>query len=204
MRLLLLLLFALPLPALQPAGRGALIITYHTGRNAERLDRVRIRLINDKKRLSMFPKMKSSAESSDALVKRVTIPDLPAGRYSIEFIVPNRDNVFVIPPKREVLISDGQITKIDQGIKPRYARVRASILIQEEISVKPKIVLQDSSGKIVAESSKGELENRNLLPGRYTLWFERYKNFTSPEPIHFVVTPGAAIGPFVRYYSKPY
>ncbi|MDP1834528.1 MAG: hypothetical protein Q8K75_01235 [Chlamydiales bacterium] len=191
--------------AAEPPGRGALIITYHTGRNGERLDRVRIRLINEQKAQTMYPKLGTFQDGTGARLKRITIPDLPAGRYAVEFVIPNQDGLFISPPQREVIVSNGEITKIDQGLKPRYAKIKVTAMVPggEDLPGKPRMRLRDRMGNIEAESQKGELVTNNLLPGKYTVWFDRYMDFIPPEPIELEVTPGAVIGPFERYYKRP-
>lgn len=199
---ILFLFFVSCLTASEAPGRGALIITYHTGRNGERLDRVRIRLINEQKAMWMYPVPGTFQDGTGARVRRITIPDLPAGNYTIEFVVPNQDGLFVPSPKREVTIANSEITKIDQGLKPRYARVRVTADIPSGSGKHaPTIRLSNQNGSVQLESRNGVLNANDLLPGQYTVWFDRHKGLTTPDPIHFIATPGAILGPFERTYK---
>lgn len=179
---------------------GVLVVTYNTGRNAERLDRVRFRLINEQKEQTMFPRTGTFYDKASPTVRRVTISDLPAGHYIVEFIAPNQDGLFGELPQREITIAPGDITKIDQAIKPHYARVTAIALLPETLASGPTLRLCDCSGTCVASSHNGELMTNNVLPGKYTLFFDNFEDYVSPDPVHFVVSPGAVLGPFERHY----
>lgn len=192
-----------PDPLQPPQGKGTLIVTYHTGRNGERLDRVRFRLINDQKEQTLYPRSGTFSDASGAQLRRVTIPNLAAGHYTIEFIVPNYDDLFGDVPAREVVITSGEIAKIDQGLKPRYAKVKATAIVpHSDETNKPAIHLRDGQGKLEAESQDGELSTNNLLPGHYTLSFDPLGDYVTPDPIHFDVVPGAILGPFERHYTQ--
>ncbi len=180
--------------------KGVLVVTYHTGRNSERLDRVRFRLINEHREQTMFPRLGTFYENTGRQSRRVTIPNLAAGRYTIEFIVPNRDGLFGEIPQRQITIVEGEIVKIDQTLKPHYARVKATAVVPDDAgSEGPPLRLLNHKGKLVA-SAHNELMTTNLLPGKYSLYFDPYQDYVTPDPIHFEVKPGASVGPFERHY----
>lgn len=184
-------------------GTGVLIVTYNTGRNGERLDRVRFRLISESKEQTMYPRAGAFYDKGSANLRRVTITDLPAGRYTVEFIAPNQDGLFGELPQREVLITDGEIAKLDQAIKPHYARVTASAVLPDPIPMRGlSLRLCDGSGTCIASSHNGQLSTNNLLPGHYTLFFDEFMEYIPPDPVHFDVTPSAVIGPFERHYRR--
>lgn len=184
-------------------GTGILVVTYHTGRKGERLDRVRFRLINEQKEQTMYPRAGTFYDKAAANTRRVTIPDLAPGHYTIEFIAPNQDGLFGEIRSREVTIYSGDITKLDQALKPHYARVKATAVMPEPVSgVGPTLRLTDIHGSTLAVSHDGNLETNNLLPGQYTLSFDPYADLIPPDPINFQVAASTVVGPFERHYKR--
>jgi hypothetical protein len=101
-------------------GTGSLIVTYQTGPKSERLDRIRFFLKNEECQAVMYPKCKAYVDDITGMNRLVVIENLTPGKYIIEFIVPNADNLFDHPPPpREVTIVANKIIKIDQAIIPR-------------------------------------------------------------------------------------
>ena len=178
---------------------GVLIVTYNTGRNAERLDRIRFRLVNDHKEQRMLPQAGEFLDSPSSQSRRVIVRNLPVGRYSLEFIIPNFDGLFSEVPQREVLIVPGEIAKVDQAIKPRYARVKVTAVVPDGSSA-PRVLLCNTHGVQVARGTQGELVSSNLIPGEYVVMFERKTGYREPDPIRISVAAGAVLGPFERHY----
>lgn len=99
---------------------GSLIVTYQTGSQGERLDRIRFWLKkSDEQFQQMYPKNDAFVDDPSSMTRMVVIENLSPGKYTIEFVVPNRDGYFENVPKKEILISKGSAVKIDQLIKPR-------------------------------------------------------------------------------------
>ena len=96
---------------------GTLIVTYQTNSEGERLNRIRFWLINAKQERKMYPKKASNRDPSICLTKTVVIEDLPPGKYTVQFLVPNCDSFFKEPPLREVLIEEGKVVKLNQVIQ---------------------------------------------------------------------------------------
>lgn len=183
---------------------GTLIVSYHTGRNADRLDRVRFWLTNERNKAEMYPKAGSYAEDPLEHLRRVVISNLPEGRYVIAFVIPNHDGLFGEIAKREVIVHAGELTKVHQAIKPRYCCVQAEATFAEASPTQPVISLIDRRGTLQAYTSSGKLVCGDLYPGDYTLIFESEKGYVTPDPLHFQVTAGATAGPFQRVYQpKP-
>ncbi len=178
---------------------GVLIVTYNTGRNAERLDRIRFRLVNEHREQRMLPQAGQFLDSPASQSRRVIVRNLPVGRYTLEFIIPNFDGLFSEIPQREIFVAPGEITKVDQAIKPRYARVKATAIMPDG-SVSPRILLCNKQGMQVARGNQGDLVSSNLIPGEYTIIFERKAGYREPEPICISVASGAILGPFERHY----
>lgn len=99
--------------------RGSAVITYQTGPQGERLDRVRFWLRSDVAPPQMHPKGEAFIQEQSCLSRMVVVDNLAPGTYTLEFIVPNADGFFEEPPKRTLEIAAGNIVKVDQYIKPR-------------------------------------------------------------------------------------
>jgi formylglycine-generating enzyme required for sulfatase activity len=101
---------------------GSLIVTYQTGPAGERLDRIRFWLKkSDEHFQQMYPKNDAYVDDPSSMTRMVVIENLAPGKYTIEFVIPNRDGHFESVPKKEIVISKGSAVKIDQLIKPRNA-----------------------------------------------------------------------------------
>ncbi len=162
---------------------------------------MRFRLINEQKEQTIYPRASTFYENAGRHTRRVTIPNLPTGKYVLEFIVPNSDGLFAEIYPRPILIVKNEIVKVDQTLKPRYARVKATAFLSENyIGPGPTLRLCNHRGGVLA-TAQGELVTNNLLPGQYTLIFDPLPNYLTPDPIHFEVKPGAVLGPFERHYK---
>lgn len=113
---------------------GTLIVSYQTDIQGQRLDRIRFWLINDKKEQTLYPKKNEFvAHSSMEPERTVVISHLPAGRYTIQFLVPNADDFFESINPRRVQIRAGEIVKIEQEIRLRHHTQQISL--KEEIAM---------------------------------------------------------------------
>lgn len=99
---------------------GSLIVTYQTGPEAERLDRVRFWLKDAHQKLHFYPKENGFVEDAEDNIRMVVIENLEPGTYSIEFLVPNHDNRFEEVPIRTVEVIAGGAARLDQRIKMNY------------------------------------------------------------------------------------
>jgi formylglycine-generating enzyme required for sulfatase activity len=100
---------------------GTIVVSYQTDSYGKRLDRIRFWLINEKQQRLLYPKPNEYVDTQrDNLERTVAISQLPPGRYTIQFVVPNADNFFEnAPPPRSLVLEPGSVIKIDQEIKPR-------------------------------------------------------------------------------------
>lgn len=204
MQLLLLLLCLLIAPICGNDHTGSLVVSYQTGPEAVRLERVRFRLIDEQQQHRFFPQGANFASDVARSNRVVVIDGLEPGKYVIEFLVPNRDGLFAEVPSKEVIVTAGEHTKIDQFFHPRYATLKAMIKTPEGVApfvVWPIIVLEDSSQQVRVQSYRGELSVSNLIPGDYTLRFEPMPGYIEPETISLRVSPGEEVGPFVGIYK---
>lgn len=98
-------------------GVGSLIVTYDTGAEATRLNRIRFWLINEQGDRRLYPYNSGFIDNIEEMVRIVLIEQLPKGKYTLEFLIPNKDNLFESIPKKEIAIPSGGVVKIHQSIK---------------------------------------------------------------------------------------
>ncbi len=102
-----------------PPKSGTLIVTYHTGPSAERLNRIHFWLVNGHGERRLYPHGGAFVDDEDQSARMVLIEHLPQGKYELEFLIPNKDSYFESVPNKSITISSGGVVKIDQSIKPR-------------------------------------------------------------------------------------
>lgn len=105
---------------------GTLIVTYETDQDGYCLDRLRFWLVNEKQERNLYPKQEEFVDNNLSCTERertVAIPHLAPGKYSLQFIVPNRDNMFEIPTPKELEITQGSVVKVEQKIKKLYEEI---------------------------------------------------------------------------------
>lgn len=182
---------------------GTLIVSYQTGCKGERLDRVRFKLGNEHNEQQLHPKGSAYVADDSCLNRMVVIENLPIGKYDLQFLIPNSDSLFEDVPKREIEISEGQVIKIDQIIKPRYASLKAIAKINSDTTFEtlPTITLEDCLKQVRAQSTMGKLSVHYLHPGAYTLIFEPLPGYKKPVPMEIVLNPSENAGPFQGVYE---
>lgn len=119
--------------ALLNTNMGTLIVTYQTDQMGGRLDRIRFWLVNEHQERTLYPKKDEVVSNSHTRNERtVVISHLPAGKYRIEFLIPNADQQFEEVSPREIRVPPGEVVKIDQVIRHR------SISSREDFQEEPK------------------------------------------------------------------
>lgn len=99
---------------------GTIIVTYQTDRPEQRLDRIRFWLINEHQERTLYPKRDEFVSNTHSRNERtVVITHLPPGHYRIEFLIPNADKQFEDVPSRNLILSPGEVLRIDQAIRHR-------------------------------------------------------------------------------------
>ncbi len=189
---------------IEPESTGTLIVTYQTGCNRERLDRIRFALISENKGLKIFPKSNTFVEDPYNASRTVVIDHLKPGKYQVEFLVPNTDNIFDIPQKREITVSAQKATKVNQVIKPKYASIHVAATVAPEeqtFETAPKITLQSLQDDMKVESLGGKLVHHQLFPGKYLLSFHEVQGFQTPEPVELSLEPNEHLGPIEALYT---
>ncbi|MCB1111705.1 MAG: SUMF1/EgtB/PvdO family nonheme iron enzyme [Chlamydiales bacterium] len=177
---------------------GTLIVNYNTGPKGERIERIRFRLTDPDGKRSIYPKKNGYVEEKSSQARIVVLENLAAGDYALEFLIPNSDGLFETVPSRIVTITSGKTSKVLQTIKPQYASLTSRADI--DASKKPKITLIDKRGDVVAISAAGTLTADNLIPGKYTLQFEKIAGFETPEPRDITLAPYENAGSIVIPY----
>lgn len=112
------LFFVLNCCCLPSCDAGTLIVTYNTGQDGERLDRVRFLLTDDKLKQVMYPKGNGYVEDSVSRARIVVIEDLSPGEYTLDFFVPNTDGFFQEITPRKFYMGHETVLKLDQVIVP--------------------------------------------------------------------------------------
>lgn len=184
---------------------GTLIVSYETGDHAERLDRVRFLLISEDNEETMYPQNELYVEALDCNSRTVAIEHLKAGPYRIRFLIPNTDHLFDPVPEAFIEINKNQVTHFNQTVTPRYATLKAAYeteVMQNDSKTHPTITLEDTHGKMYADSITGKLFARNLNPGSYILFFGPLQGYMTPQPKQIEVAAGARIGPLIGYYKE--
>lgn len=183
---------------------GTLIVSYQTGPQGERLDRVRFRLTDSKQEYRFFPQGTNFASDSTHPNRIVVVEDLSPGNYWIEFLIPNTDGLFEEIPKKTITIKAGERLQINQNIHPKYAALHISVTTRQGISPFvsiPTITLIDETKSIKNQSSSGELVLKNLNPGRYSVFFEDLSGYKAPAPISIQVKAGDELHPYIGVYE---
>lgn len=187
------------------ASTGSLIVTYQTGPKAERLDRIRFWLKNEKGETAIYPKSTAYVDDLTCMSRLVVIDNLNPGKYKIEFIIPNADRLFDPIPPREVSILPNKIIKLDQVIKPKYASIKVATSCappELEFETPPTVTLRNKTGEILAQSTIGKFVHRHLMPGKYEVAFETIPGFETPSPIEITIGPNEDAGPIEGIYKK--
>jgi hypothetical protein len=97
---------------------GTIIVSYQMSETHQCLDRIRFWLINPQQERTLYPKKDEFISNSHTPNERtVVIPNLPAGHYQIEFLVPNSDQRFEETPIRDINLHPGAVVKIEQIIR---------------------------------------------------------------------------------------
>ena len=99
---------------------GTIIVTYQTNQAGHSLDRIRFWLINERQERTLYPKKDEFFSNSHTPNERtVVITHLPAGRYRIEFLIPNIAEKFEKIPPRNITLNPDEVIKVDQAIRER-------------------------------------------------------------------------------------
>lgn len=103
---------------------GTLIVSYKVDKSGECLDQIRFWLINEKEERTLYPKDDEFVDQHQNCIERtVAISRLAVGKYTIQFVIPNRDNRFEIPSARQAFIEQDKVFHIDQLIKLRQVHI---------------------------------------------------------------------------------
>lgn len=185
--------------------RGNLVVEYFTGSQKERLDKVRFWVKDSKGNTEFYPSESTPATATENGMQ-VSIPSVPVGKYSVTFIVPNKDNLFDIPNPQTVKIKTDQTTEVSGDFKPRYQNLIVGISLPEgvEPSSLPAIEIYKATGETVTSSREGKVELSTLHPGKYKIEFEETEDLIAPDTIYFEAVPGKPLDPFKASYQRAF
>lgn len=116
----------------EQAAYGTLIVRYQTGPKEERLDRVRFRLQNAQYEEQLYPKQTALMTCGKCQQRHVVIENLPVGKYTLKFLVPNTDHHFEEVPERTFEIHPAEVLEINQFIRARQVNLKEANLKQEQ------------------------------------------------------------------------
>lgn len=186
--------------------RGSVTISYNTGVEQARIDQMQIWLKYPDGNKELFPKNAQDVVIKPGKGRELTIGNLAAGTYELEFAVPNTDGLFKEIPRQKFKIMKNAVSHIHQEIKPNYAALKVKLTFPySEIPNEqfPSIVLRSPKGKIISQSQTGTLEADALLPGDYEVVFSEVKNGvgTEPKPIKVKLAAGEINDSIIGEYA---
>jgi formylglycine-generating enzyme required for sulfatase activity len=192
-----------------PEETGTLLITYSTGPDQERMDRIRFLLTDPSGNSSMFPHKDLYNNDPTSGTHQISIINLPPGQYSLQFLIPNTDNLFPQIPIREFIVRESEVLRIHQKIEPQFGIIEASIdpeSFDQTIGALPfslSISILDAETKrLVRESLTGHLIADSLAPGDYLVVYGDAPDYVTPEPIRLTLKPKAYEGDFIKKYQR--
>ena len=186
-------------------GRGMLVVTYSTGAKEERLNEVKFTLKDSKGTTFVFPKPNQSIKD-DAIThtRTVTIDNLSAGYYTLDFDIPNKDLLFPAIPTQHFALRKGQVLDLEQRFEPQYGGIEASIKMpytESPLKALPKITITSETGEVAAESTTGSILAADLKPGRYQIQFEEHFEYDNPEARWIDIGPNQIASQVVGNYD---
>lgn len=193
--------------------RGTLDISYRTNSEGDYLDDVRFWVVDGKNQRILNSSDLKDQVREEGTVRRLIVENLEIGKYSIEFFVPQAEELFSEHPSKSVEIRKNEITEVDQTLLPRYASIAASLAVNDSYHTPygravaaawqgkgksediqfPLLKLKNEKGVVVASSQSGRLSAEKLLPGKYQLELESTREFASISPQELVVKPGQSL-----------
>lgn len=196
-------------PASKHEATGTLIVSYHTGHYTQRMERIRFLLTDTLGNSTMFPQKELFEKDSETGGVRVTILNLPPGQYSLQFLVPNTDNLFPSIPIREFIIRESEVLRLHQTIEPQFGTIEASVdpesfgkALSELPFDVPISIVEESTNRPLRESLTGHLRVDDLPPGEYLVVFGDIGDYIPPEPIKVNLKPKSYEGEFIRKYMR--
>ncbi len=98
-------------------GSGTLIVCYRTDTESSRLDRIRFWLVNEKGDRHLYPTGETVINDPGKLMRMVLLENVPAGDYTLEFLIPNADNLFKPVAVKSICVSNGGVTKLEEVLQ---------------------------------------------------------------------------------------
>lgn len=102
---------------------------------------------------------------------------LPAGRYALELLLPNKDGKYARPRTETVELTDGETTVFAQELIANTSRL--TVTANMPLCRLP-VFITDSQGKLVGSTTTGSFESPSLETGNYTLEFSDAPGYKTP------------------------
>jgi hypothetical protein len=97
-----------------PIEKGTLIVTWKTDGEGTCMERIRFWLKNSKMEQTLYPKQNAYVDDAEEKCRMVVVENLKPDEYIVEFLVPNRDGCFQIPPPKAITVAAGETVKVNQ------------------------------------------------------------------------------------------
>lgn len=123
----------LPAEVFDEKDYGTLVVTYQTD-HGERLDRIHFWLIDEHQERTLYPKKGEVVDSHSGSERIVVISHLLPGKYTIQFLVPNTDDLFEPVPRRQIDVRAGEVIHVDQEIKAHATQDELTAIKLNELS----------------------------------------------------------------------
>ncbi|MCB1134980.1 MAG: SUMF1/EgtB/PvdO family nonheme iron enzyme [Chlamydiia bacterium] len=192
-----------PLVANYEVGKGEAIVAYKTGAHRERIDRVRFWLIDEDGNRQLYPREDEFSDRSTDGYREVKIPGLPIGVYTLEFVLPNQDDLFPAVETATLVVNKDDKVEWKEFIAPRYGSLNIERTVQlEEGDDAPRaeVWVSDTYGRVVSKVTDDRVTVTELLPGDYQVDFKQIPGYITPEPVSVSIRANEAIGPVSGTY----
>lgn len=184
--------------------KGDIRLVYHTGKKAPELESVGVSLIDCMGTKRLYSIEDTTKVDGIVQARELVVKDLPAGQLQIQLEVPDA-TLFEIPPPLFVDVEPNETIEIEQGARPRYAKVsvRAKLPVhdQEERKRPLFITIKDDLGNDVGGARVEDLLQAELLPGVYQVVFDQDPHLIAPDPIEIALEPDGVQGPVIGEYQ---
>jgi len=142
--------------------KGSLSVTYSTGPDAIRLNRIRFWLIDSEGAYRLFPVGDNYVDDAATKKRTVRIDDLPSDRYTLKFVYPNSDNLFETVPERTFSLSPEETLSLTQEFTLKSHLNTYEIAYESEAVLPPEIRFMERQRESLS-SERGYVNIRSNL-----------------------------------------
>jgi formylglycine-generating enzyme required for sulfatase activity len=181
---------------------GNVIVKYFTNAEGDYIDDIGFKLYDEKGVTAYDESIAVDDPSTGG--KRVDLENLAVGRYTLVFDTYMVNGFLPSIPSKEIVVTPSQVMQVEQEIAPQYGTVEVSIALppsKEAMTKLPEITLRNQDGEVEMLSLTGHLLKKSLIPGEYTIEFEKKDEFFSPQNQSITVLANSVVGPIIGDYS---